>query len=126
MQNMFEMKFVILFVLKRFFNSQCIPGMMALTLTAAVSELHPPNCDAKKIEACVGASFSHVVYLLSSFMLLVIGAGSIRPCSLPFGLDQFNPATESGKRDIKSFFSWYYFTTTVCGDSFNVQCLYAI
>ncbi|KAL3526486.1 hypothetical protein ACH5RR_011142 [Cinchona calisaya] len=50
--------------------------------------------------------------LLISFTLLVIGAGGIRPCNLPFGADQFNTVTESGKRDIRSFFSWYYFTIT--------------
>ncbi|KAL4633823.1 hypothetical protein ACB092_04G150800 [Castanea dentata] len=53
-----------------------------------------------------------MAFLLSSLGLLVVGAGGIRPCNLAFGVDQFNPNTESGKRGISSFFNWYYFTFT--------------
>ncbi|KAJ4707526.1 Protein NRT1/ PTR FAMILY 2.11 like [Melia azedarach] len=53
-----------------------------------------------------------MAFLLLAFLFLVIGAGGIRPCNLAFGADQFNPATESGRRGISSFFNWYYFTFT--------------
>ncbi|KAK6153368.1 hypothetical protein DH2020_013007 [Rehmannia glutinosa] len=49
---------------------------------------------------------------LIRFRLMIIGAGGIRPCNMAFGVDQFNPNTESGKRGIDSFFNWYYFTIT--------------
>ncbi|PWA75426.1 proton-dependent oligopeptide transporter family [Artemisia annua] len=84
-------------------------GMLVLTLTAAVTTLHPPHCvDAP----CVGPTAWQMTFLLSGFVLLIIGASGIRPCNLAFGADQFNPNTESGQRGIASFFNWYYFTFT--------------
>uniref|UniRef100_A0A5B6YFZ6 Peptide/nitrate transporter n=2 Tax=Davidia involucrata TaxID=16924 RepID=A0A5B6YFZ6_DAVIN len=85
--------------------------MLVLTLTAAISKLHPPQC-GEKSATCEGATTWQMTFLLSGFGLLVVGASGIRPCNLAFGADQFNPNTESGKRGISSFFNWYYFTFT--------------
>lgn len=87
-------------------------GMMVLMLTAAIPSMHPPHCEAKQIGTCISPTAWQKAFLLSSFGFLIIGAGGIRPCNLAFGADQFNPATESGKRGINSFFNWYYFTFT--------------
>ncbi|KAL4584020.1 hypothetical protein LXL04_008610 [Taraxacum kok-saghyz] len=84
-------------------------GMLVLTLTAAVTKLHPPHC----VESpCTGATSWQMAFLLAGFLFLIIGASGIRPCNLAFGADQFNPNTESGQRGIASFFNWYYFTFT--------------
>lgn len=77
-------------------------------LTAAISKLHPPHCAAHN----TGPTPWQLAFLLAGFSLQAIGAGGIRPCSLAFGADQFDPATKSGKRGIRSFFNWYYFTFT--------------
>ncbi|XP_017973961.1 PREDICTED: protein NRT1/ PTR FAMILY 2.10 [Theobroma cacao] len=87
-------------------------GMLLVTLTAAVSKLHPPACDSSGSAACPGPTPWQMAFLLSGLGLLVVGAAGIRPCNLAFGADQFNPETESGKRGISSFFNWYYFTFT--------------
>nr|XP_017249236.1 PREDICTED: protein NRT1/ PTR FAMILY 2.11-like isoform X1 [Daucus carota subsp. sativus] len=87
-------------------------GMLVLTLTAAVAPLHPPECGKEAGSICSGPTAWQLVFLLSSFALLIIGAGGIRPCNLAFGADQFNPNTESGRKGINSFFNWYYFTFT--------------
>ncbi|KAJ0709104.1 putative proton-dependent oligopeptide transporter family, MFS transporter superfamily [Helianthus annuus] len=84
-------------------------GMLVLTLTAAVKTLHPPHCVD---ELCVGPTPWQMAFLLMGFMFLIIGASGIRPCNLAFGVDQFNPNTESGQKGITSFFNWYYFTFT--------------
>ncbi|XP_034708132.1 protein NRT1/ PTR FAMILY 2.11-like [Vitis riparia] len=89
-----------------------LSGMTVIMLTAAISKLHPPHCGTKESELCRGPTTSQLAFLLTGFGLLIIGAGGIRPCNLAFGADQFNPATESGKRGINSFFNWYYFTFT--------------
>ncbi|OMO93026.1 Proton-dependent oligopeptide transporter family [Corchorus capsularis] len=86
-------------------------GMLLLTLTAAVSKLHPPACDSDD-GTCSGPTPWQLTFLLSGLGLMVVGAGGIRPCNLAFGADQFDPETESGKRGISSFFNWYYFTFT--------------
>lgn len=85
-------------------------GMIVLTLTAGVSNLHPPSCENSNSGACHGPTPWQLAFLFSGFGFLVVGAGGIRPCNLAFGADQFNPNTESGKRAINSFFNWYYFT----------------
>lgn len=87
-------------------------GMLVLTLTAAISKLHPPDCGNQDSGACPGATPWQLAFLFSGLGLMVIGAGGIRPCNLAFGADQFNPNTESGKKGITSFFNWYYFTFT--------------
>lgn len=88
-------------------------GMLGITLTAAISKLHPPHCGTKETGLCTGPTTWQMVFLTTALGLLVIGAGGIRPCNLAFGADQFNPKTESGKRGISSFFNWYYFTSTI-------------
>ncbi|XP_027122506.1 protein NRT1/ PTR FAMILY 2.10 isoform X1 [Coffea arabica] len=85
-------------------------GMLMLTLTAAVSKLHPPACGEGS--GCAGPSPGQLIFLISCLLLLVLGASGIRPCNLAFGADQFNPNTESGRRGITSFFNWYYLTYT--------------
>ncbi|KAL7115131.1 hypothetical protein ACP275_04G165500 [Erythranthe tilingii] len=85
-------------------------GFLALTLTAVFKNLHPPHCSPG--DKCVGPDVWQMAFLLFSFGLMIIGAGGIRPCNLAFGVDQFDPNTESGKRGIASFFNWYYFTVT--------------
>ncbi|XP_065007203.1 protein NRT1/ PTR FAMILY 2.11-like isoform X1 [Musa acuminata AAA Group] len=86
-------------------------GMLILTLTAAVSKLHPSPCSSHG-DACHGANQTQLAVLFASYVFMVIGAGGIRPCNLAFGADQFDPTTEAGKRGIASFFNWYYMTFT--------------
>ncbi|KAF3965889.1 hypothetical protein CMV_009962 [Castanea mollissima] len=83
-------------------------GMTLLWLTAVIPKLKPPPC-AQFSSNCGSASPGQLIVLLSSFGLMSIGAGCIRPCSMAFGADQLdkkdNPKNE---RLLQSFFSWYY------------------
>ncbi|KAJ0240328.1 Protein NRT1/ PTR FAMILY 2.10 [Hirschfeldia incana] len=88
----------------------CFLGSLFILLTAAIPGLHPTPCGTKS--SCQGPSGGQIVFLLLGLALLVVGAGGIRPCNLAFGADQFNPKSESGKKGIKSFFNWYFFTFT--------------
>ncbi|GAY39001.1 hypothetical protein CUMW_041040 [Citrus unshiu] len=90
---------------------QRVSGLQAIQLTAAIPNLHPPNCAAES-STCKGPTAGQMAFLLSGFGLMIIGAGGVRPCNLAFGADQFNPNTESGKRGINSFFNWYFCTFT--------------
>ncbi|PKA57378.1 Nitrate transporter 1.7 [Apostasia shenzhenica] len=88
--------------------------MVALTVTAAVPALRPPICkDADQLHGqCAGPSPSHFGFLILSLVFLAAGAGGVRPCSLPFGVDQFDQSAGLGRRDLASFFNWYYCTST--------------
>lgn len=87
-------------------------GMLFLTLTAAISKLHPLHCGTEENSICLEPTTGQLAFLLCGFGFLVVGASGIRPCNLAFGADQFDPNTESGRRGINSFFNWYYFTFT--------------
>ncbi|KAG5059366.1 Protein NRT1/ PTR FAMILY 2.13 [Glycine soja] len=90
-------------------------GMVVVTLTAWLPELHPPPCTPQQqaLNQCVKASTPHLGALLTGLCLLSVGSAGIRPCSIPFGVDQFDPSTDEGKKGINSFFNWYYTTFTV-------------
>ncbi|KAK7388988.1 hypothetical protein VNO78_23819 [Psophocarpus tetragonolobus] len=86
-------------------------GLLMIQLTAAFKHLHPPKC-GKESKTCIGPTTGQMAFLVSGFGLLLVGAAGVRPCSLAFGADQFNPNTDSGKKGINSFFNWYFFTFT--------------
>ncbi|KAL5973654.1 hypothetical protein ACLOJK_030308 [Asimina triloba] len=93
-------------------------GMVTLTLTSLVPSLKPPKCDPM-MGPCMGPTKTQLGILYLALGLLTVGAGGIRPCNLPFGVDQFDPTTEKGRREIDSFFNWYYFT-------FNISIIIAL
>ncbi|KAK7347242.1 hypothetical protein VNO80_21769 [Phaseolus coccineus] len=86
-------------------------GLLVIQLTAWMKEMHPPSC-GRESSTCRGPSTGQMTFLLCGFGLLIVGAAGIRPCNLAFGVDQFNPNTEAGKKGINSFFNWYFFTYT--------------
>ncbi|XP_044486740.1 protein NRT1/ PTR FAMILY 1.2-like [Mangifera indica] len=89
-------------------------GMTLLWLTAMIPEVKPPPCDMLSGQICQAPTASQMTLLISSFILMSIGAGGIRPCSIAFGADQLdrrdNPKNE---RVIESFFGWYYASAAI-------------
>ncbi|XP_022734515.1 protein NRT1/ PTR FAMILY 2.13-like [Durio zibethinus] len=90
-------------------------GMLIVTLTAWIPKLHPPECKPEQQlhGHCIGPNNVQLGVLLTGLGLLSVGTGGIRPCSIAFGIDQFDPTTEEGVKGISSFFNWYYTTFTV-------------
>lgn len=90
-------------------------GMATVTLTAWLPQLHPPTCTKQQLGLghCKGPSQPQLGFLLLGLGFLSIGTGGIRPCSIPFGVDQFDPMTDQGRKGINSFFNWYYTTFTL-------------
>ncbi|RDY10092.1 Protein NRT1/ PTR FAMILY 2.13 [Mucuna pruriens] len=92
-----------------------LSGMIVVTLTSWLPQLHPPPCTAQQLRAgqCVRASNSQMGVLFLGLSFLTIGSAGVRPCSIPFGVDQFDPTTDEGKKGINSYFNWYYTTFTM-------------
>ncbi|KAG0489124.1 hypothetical protein HPP92_007935 [Vanilla planifolia] len=86
--------------------------MLMLTFTASLPQLRPPSCStpSEKPNDCPPPSGFKLSFFYLSMSLLVVGAGGILPCTLPFGVDQFDRNTEHGRRALTSFFNWFYFT----------------
>ncbi|KAL1327672.1 hypothetical protein AAHE18_13G318900 [Arachis hypogaea] len=72
-------------------------GMVLVFLTSWLPELHPPSCTAQE---------------------LAKGSAGIRPCSIPFGVDQFDQTTEEGKKGMASYFNWLYVYVKPEGSTF--------
>lgn len=87
-------------------------GMLMLTLVAWLPQLHPPPCKVQPHQ-CIPPTKSQFGILAIALGFLSVGTGGIRPCSIPFGVDQFDADTEEGRRGINSFFNWYYMSFTV-------------
>ncbi|GKV41832.1 hypothetical protein SLEP1_g49315 [Rubroshorea leprosula] len=86
-------------------------GMGIIAFTAAISALRPPTCIDKG--NCIGPKEWQLGVLFIGLGLLAIGAGGIRPCNIAFGADQFDTTTKKGRRQLESFFNWWYFSFTL-------------
>ncbi|XP_020088389.1 protein NRT1/ PTR FAMILY 2.13-like [Ananas comosus] len=95
-------------------NMTNVQGMVILTLSASVPHLKPPTCSTanQQLGDCTSPTKLQESVLYISFVFLVIGYGGVMPCSLPFGMDQFDRASKRDEKGLKSFFNWYYATTT--------------
>ena len=89
-------------------------GTLGLTLTASLPALKPEICNqtAQLGGHCNGPSTLQLGVLYLSLGLLTIGGGAIRPCSLPFGVDQFDQTDEKSRKGLNSYYNWYYSTST--------------
>ncbi|CAK9329388.1 unnamed protein product [Citrullus colocynthis] len=88
-------------------------GMVVLWLTAIFPKARPPHCKSPG-ESCVSANAAQLMLLYFAFLLMAIGAGGIRPCSLAFGADQLEkPGNPKNQRTMQSFFNWYYATVGI-------------
>ncbi|OIT33033.1 protein nrt1 ptr family 1.2 [Nicotiana attenuata] len=73
-----------------------------------IPKARPPPCNQVG-QACKSATASQFMLLVFAFLLMSIGAGGIRPCSLAFGANQFDKKNDpNNQRVLESFFAWYY------------------
>ncbi|XP_012846427.1 PREDICTED: protein NRT1/ PTR FAMILY 1.2-like [Erythranthe guttata] len=86
-----------------------VKGLVLLWLTAVIEKSRSPKCDIKESGICHNTKPVQMILLFVAFVLMSIGAGGIRPCSMAFGADQFdNPENPNSVRIMESFFNWYY------------------
>ncbi|MBA0865597.1 hypothetical protein Goshw_013646 [Gossypium schwendimanii] len=90
-------------------------GMMIMTLTALLPPLRPPPCADEDLQQgqCIPYNGAQLGVLMVSLCWLSIGTGGIKPCSIPFSVDQFDLTTEEGRKGNSSFYNLYYTTQTI-------------
>ncbi|MED6155611.1 hypothetical protein PIB30_006784 [Stylosanthes scabra] len=90
-------------------------GMVVVMLTTWVPHIHPTPCSIEQQlnGVCKGHTTLQLTVLLIGLFLLSIGTGGIRPCSIPFAIDQFDLTTVDGRRGTTRFFNVYYTTQTL-------------
>ncbi|KAK4792102.1 hypothetical protein SAY86_022537 [Trapa natans] len=88
-------------------------GMTMMALTAGIANLRPASCDTSQSQQdCPQPNAGHLSFLFMALGLIAIGAGCIRPCCIAFGADQFDATTEEGKKNMLSFYNWWYLSFT--------------
>ncbi|KAL3714849.1 hypothetical protein ACJRO7_006711 [Eucalyptus globulus] len=85
-------------------------GMGMMTLTASIPQLRPSPCNSQT--DCQQPDSGDLTFLFASLGLVAIGAGAIRPCCIAFGADQFADTTEKGRKQMQSFYNWWYLSFT--------------
>ncbi|KAM0888718.1 hypothetical protein ACQ4PT_028192 [Festuca glaucescens] len=86
-----------------------LSGMCMLLLTAILPVYKKTSECAADPRDCTRLP-SQLPLLFTSLMLMSVGAGGIRPCTLAFGADQLDKKDNSVKnvRILQTFFNWYY------------------
>lgn len=88
-------------------------GMSMMALSAGIPLLRPPACDPIQPQLdCPQATAAQLSFLFVALGFLAIGAGCIRPCCIAFGADQFDASTEKGRKNMLSFYNWWYLSFT--------------
>ncbi|XWS20258.1 hypothetical protein CRYUN_Cryun31cG0085200 [Craigia yunnanensis] len=86
-------------------------GVTILWLTALMPQARPPPCD-HLTQSCKSATAGQLGILVCALFFKSMGAGGIRPCSMPFGADQLSNSSE---KTLESYFSWYYAAASLGG-----------
>ncbi|WMV28662.1 hypothetical protein MTR67_022047 [Solanum verrucosum] len=83
-------------------------GMIVLWLTAIFPQIRPLPCGQDQLD-CNAATAAQLAVILSSFGLISIGAGFVRPCSIALGADQLeNKENPDNERLMDTYFNWFY------------------
>ncbi|KAL2337805.1 hypothetical protein Fmac_012251 [Flemingia macrophylla] len=76
----------------------CTGGMLIITLTAWLPQLHPPTCTSPP--QCVPSTRTQLGVLIVGLCWLAVGTGGIAPCSIPFSIDQFDTTSPEGRKGV--------------------------
>lgn len=83
-------------------------GISLLWSTAIFPQARPPHCNPLQ-EKCVTAELSQLMLLFVAYILMSIGSGGIKPCTLAFAADQLDkPDNIKNGSVLQTFFNWYY------------------
>ncbi|XP_051140350.1 protein NRT1/ PTR FAMILY 3.1-like [Andrographis paniculata] len=84
-----------------------VMGMIAITVSAVLPQLHPPPCPTRV--DCSEASGEQLWVLYIALILTSAGSGGIRPCVVTFAADQFDMRKTTRESRSWNFFNWYFF-----------------
>ncbi|CAO2182820.1 unnamed protein product [Urochloa humidicola] len=86
-----------------------LSGMCLLCLTAILPVYKKTPACLARVADCEVLPWQ-LPLLFTSFALMSVGSGGIRPCTLAFGADQLDKRDNSARnvRTLQTFFNWYY------------------
>jgi dipeptide/tripeptide permease len=84
-------------------------GVTILTISTAAPGLQPPPCANPASGSCVKANSTQLGVLYLALYLTALGTGGLKSSVSGFGSDQFDDADKSEKKQMMTFFSWFFF-----------------
>lgn len=84
-----------------------VQGMAMFWSTTVIPQATPPPCSDEYDNVCISATTFQISILFTSFILVALGSGAARSCSLAFGADQLQDLQKT-IGSIERYFGWYY------------------
>nr|GMC62860.1 protein NRT1/ PTR FAMILY 1.2-like isoform X2 [Ipomoea batatas] len=88
-------------------SALCLLGMAMFWSTTVIPQLRPPPCNEND-NVCTSATTFQLLTLFTSFIVVALGSGAARSCSLAFGADQLQDLQKTTTGSTERYFSWYY------------------
>ncbi|XP_031102556.1 protein NRT1/ PTR FAMILY 1.2-like [Ipomoea triloba] len=88
-------------------SALCLLGMAMFWSTTVIPQLRPPPC-SENDNVCTSATKFQLLTLFTSFIVVALGSGAARSCSLAFGADQLQDLQKTTTGSMERYFGWYY------------------
>ncbi|EEF32592.1 protein NRT1/ PTR FAMILY 6.3 [Ricinus communis] len=86
-------------------------GITILTISTIIPSLRPPKCHNNT--ACIPASGTQLNVLYLALYLTALGTGGLKSSVSGFGSDQFDDTDEKERKQMSSFFGWFFFLINI-------------
>ncbi|OAY59998.1 protein NRT1/ PTR FAMILY 6.3 [Manihot esculenta] len=86
-------------------------GITVLTISTAVPSLRPPKC--VNDTGCVPANSKQLTILYLALYMYALGTGGLKSSVSGFGSDQFDETDDKEKKQMTSFFNWFFFLINI-------------
>ncbi|BBN05828.1 MFS transporter, POT/PTR family, nitrate transporter [Marchantia polymorpha subsp. ruderalis] len=96
-------------------------GLVLITLFASLPEFQLPHCNEPE-DPCHAVHGFKLAVLYVALYLIALGTGGIKACVSAFGADQFDSHDPREKKQMMSFFNWFFFSISL-GALFAVTVL---
>ncbi|KAJ1376434.1 PTR2 family proton/oligopeptide symporter, conserved site [Sesbania bispinosa] len=88
-------------------------GVTILTISTIIPSLHPPKCIAGSDKPCIPASNTQLTVLYLALYITALGIGGVKSSVSGFGSDQFDDSDKGEKKQMITFFNWFFFFISI-------------
>lgn len=87
--------------------------MTVLTISTTIPSLRPPKCGGEGDSRCIPASGVQLMVLYIALYLTALGTGGLKSSVSGFGSDQFDDSDPREKKQMTTFFNWFFFFISI-------------
>ncbi|KAF2299016.1 hypothetical protein GH714_029949 [Hevea brasiliensis] len=86
-------------------------GITILTISTAIPSLRPPKC--VNDTGCIPANSKQMTILYLALYMYALGTGGLKSSVSGFGSDQFDETDHKERKQMASFFHWFFFLINI-------------